>query len=301
MAYLKLIRPLNLLIIAVVQCLIKFMLFPAFGAETALSAAQFLWLVVSTVLIAAAGNVINDIHDVEIDRINKPERVLVGKHIGERTAYNYFIVLNILGVISGFVLANQVGKPGLAAIFIIISALLYMYATQIKALLLVGNLLISTLVAMSLLIVVVFDIYPAIDLELSTAQQQVSEIVLHYAVFAFVINLIREIVKDLEDMNGDKNGNINSLAISMGRLRTTQFVFSLASLTIVAVVVYLYTFLYDKKLMVVYFLLLIVAPLLYFCVQCWGAEKKKEYSRLSIILKLVMVSGMLSIICYKFI
>jgi 4-hydroxybenzoate polyprenyltransferase len=301
MAYLKIVRPVNLLFIVLVQCLIKFVLFSAFDPETALNTFQFLLLPLATISIAAAGYVINDIFDVEIDRINRPERVLVGTKISERSAYNFYILLNILGVGSGFILANLLGKPGLAAIFIIISALLYIYATQLKAMLLFGNLLVSLLVAMSLLVVIIFDVYPVISGSLSDSQGRVSEIVLHYAVFAFVISFIREIVKDLEDINGDKNGGVNSLAISMGRLRTTQLVFSLAAITIVGLVVYLYNYLYDKQIQVLYFLLLIVAPLLYFCIKCWGAERKQEYHKLSLLLKIVMFTGMCSLICYSFI
>ena len=90
MAYLRIIRPANLLLIVLVQCLIKFAIFPAFNTQTALTAGQFALLVLASVLIAAAGNVINDINDVEIDRINKPDRLLVSKKVSEKKAYNYY-------------------------------------------------------------------------------------------------------------------------------------------------------------------------------------------------------------------
>ncbi|MBT8263312.1 MAG: geranylgeranylglycerol-phosphate geranylgeranyltransferase [Bacteroidia bacterium] len=301
MVYLKIIRPVNLLLIAIVQILIKYVIFDVFEAETAMNDLQFALLLVATLAIAAAGNVVNDIYDVEIDRINKPEKVLVGKTITEKRAFNYFIFLNVIGVVCGFILANQLGKPGLAATFIVISALLYIYSTQLKAMLILGNVLISALVSFSLLIVLIFDLYPIAINGLSESQQTASEIVLHYAIFAFVVNLIREIVKDLEDINGDKNGGINTLAIALGRNRTTMLVFVLAVLTIIGIVAYLYTFLYNKKILVLYFLFLVVAPLLYFCIKAWDAESKKEYKNLSLILKLVMVTGMCAMICYRFI
>lgn len=301
MVYLKIIRPVNLLLIAIVQIVIKFVLFDVFEAEMAMNALQFVLLLVATLAIAAAGNVVNDIYDVEIDRINKPDKVLVGKSITERKAFNYFILLNVIGVICGFVLANQLGKPGLAATFIVISALLYIYSTQIKAMLILGNVLISALVSFSLLIVLIFDFYPLAINGLSESQKAASQIVFHYAVFAFIVNLIREIVKDLEDINGDKNGGISTLAIALGRGRTTMLVFVLTALFIATIVAYLYTFLYNKKLMVLYFLFLIVAPLLYFCSKAWGAESSKEYRHLSLVLKLVMVTGMCAMICYKFV
>jgi len=300
MAYLRIIRPINLLLIAFVQCIIKFGLFVPLNVETALSPFQFLLLVFATICIAAAGNVINDIYDVDIDMINKPERVIVGEKISEKTAYNYYFVLTVTGVAFGFILANQIGKPGLAAIFIVISALLYVYASQLKAMLLVGNLLVSVLTAMSLLIAILFDIFPAINTVLMYDQIHVSRIVLHYAIFAFVINFIRELVKDLEDVNGDKNGGMNTLAIALGRKRTMMIVFSLVVIIIFGIIAYMYAYLYESRLTVLYFLLLIVAPLIYFCIKAWGAESKKEFSSLSIILKLVMFTGMCSILLNQY-
>ena len=300
MSYLRIIRPLNLLLLVVVQCLLKYGLFAAFEVYTAMNGFQFLLLLTATVAIAAAGNVINDIYDLPIDIINKPKKIIVGKAISEKQAFTYFIILNIVGVLSGFLLANQLGKPGLAGIFIAISALLYMYATQIKAMLLVGNLLISVLVAFSILIVVVFDFYPLTVVGLTTTQKEVSGIVLHYAIFAFAINLIREIVKDLEDINGDKNGGINTLAIALGRSRAAMIVFVLAAILTCSIALYLYIYLYDTQLLSIYFLLLVVSPLLYFCIQAWSAESKNDFHRLSQLLKLIMFTGMCSLICYKF-
>ena len=88
----------------------------------ALNTFQFALLVIATLSIAAAGNVINDIHDVKADAINKPTKVIVGENISEKNAYRFFFTLNILGVFSGFLVSNLVGKPVFATLFIIISA-----------------------------------------------------------------------------------------------------------------------------------------------------------------------------------
>ena len=93
---------------------------------------------------------------------------------------------------------------------------------------------------------------------------------------------------------------MHTLAIVLGRMRTTRIVFFLSVLTIVGIVIYMYTFIYSQQLMVLYFLLFIVAPLLYFCIRCWGAEKKHEYAFLSLLLKIVMFTGMLSMLGYKY-
>ncbi|MCW5520480.1 geranylgeranylglycerol-phosphate geranylgeranyltransferase [Aureitalea sp. L0-47] len=301
MAYLYIIRPVNLLLLGVVQILIKFVLFDAFKVEAVMNNTQFGLLVLATLAIAAGGNVINDIYDQEIDRINKPDKRIVGTKISEKTAYTFFILLNVIGVLCGFILANQLGKPGLAATFIVISALLYIYSSQLKAMLLVGNLLISVLVAFSLLVVLIFDFYPMASNGLSEEQRLVSKIVFDYALFAFIVNIIREIVKDLEDINGDKNGGINTLAIVLGRSRTSNLVFILGIGFALSIIAYVYVYLYDKKLMVFYFLFGIVAPLIYFCIRAWTSETAKDFGKLSNILKVVMFTGMCSMICYRFI
>src|SRR5690554_6132223 len=103
--YLHLIRYPNLFIIALVQIFIKYGLFHPFGAYTALNSFSFSWLIVATLCIAAAGNIINDIYDIEIDEVNK-RRVLIGNEISEKSAFRMFMVLNIIGIAIGFYLAN---------------------------------------------------------------------------------------------------------------------------------------------------------------------------------------------------
>ncbi|SRX75074.1 geranylgeranylglycerol-phosphate geranylgeranyltransferase [Aequorivita antarctica] len=295
MNYLNLIRYQNLLFIALTQVFIKYGLFQPFSAETVLNTFSFSLLVIATLCIAAAGNIINDIYDVEIDKINKPNKVLIGKKISESNANLLFIFLNVIGVGIGFYLANSIGKPGFAALFIIFSALLYLYASYLKGMPLIGNLLISTLVAMSLIIVPLFDLLPAITLQNQTTQSAVFKIVLFYALFAFCINLIREIVKDLQDINGDKKGGMNTLAIALGRKRTTAIVFSLGGFMVLGVVFYMYEHLYNQQILMLYFLFAIVAPLLYFCIKSWDAATMKEYGFLSKLLKIIMFLGICSI------
>lgn len=256
-------------------------------------------MVISTLCIAAAGNVINDIYDVEIDKINKPNKVLIGKKISERSANNLFIGLNVVGVAIGFYLANIIGKPAFSALFIVFSALLYLYASYLKGILLVGNILISALVAMSLIIVGLFDLMPAITPTNQATQSTIFSIVLDYALFAFSLNFIREIVKDLQDINGDKKGEMNTLPIAIGRKRTTIIVFILGVLMVLGVVFYMYEYLYSQQVLLLYFLFAIIAPLLYFCVKTWSAKSQKDYAFLSTILKIVMLTGICSLLLFQ--
>lgn len=282
------------------QVFIRFGLFIPFGANITLSNFEFALLVVATLCIAAAGNIINDIYDVEIDKINKPQKVIIGKTISEKNANYLFIVLNVIGVGLGFYLSNQIGKPEFSGFFIVISALLYLYASFIKSILLVGNIIISLLVASSLLIVGLFDLLPAINFINQDYQSMVFKIVLNYAFFAFYINLMREIVKDIEDVDGDKNGEMNTLPITIGRKRASNIVFGMGILSLFGIIYYIFENLYNQTIAVIYFLLFIIAPLLYFCIKIWDAKDKKEYSFLSKWLKLIMFLGMCSILLYTF-
>ena len=191
MAILNLIRWKNLLMIAFVQLLIKYALFKPFNVDITLNWFGFLLLILSTLCIAAAGNIINDIQDVETDIVNRPEKVIIGKKVTEKTAYNLFIILNVIGVGLGFYLSNLVGRSGFFAIFVIISALLYIYATYLKQTLLVGNIVISVLVAMSVLIVGLFELLPVVNTQNQATQLTFFKILLDYALFAFIINLVR--------------------------------------------------------------------------------------------------------------
>lgn len=287
--------------IIITQVLIKYFLFEPFGIAITLNDFGFALLVFATVCLAAAGNVINDIFDVEADLINKPNKVLVGKRISEKAAYNLFFILNILGVFIGFYLSNMIQKPSFTAIFIFTSALLYLYAKSLKSYLVLGNVLISFLVAMTIIIVGLFDLFPAITPQNKASQQTIFSILIDYAVFAFLVNWLREMVKDQQDINGDHKAGIKTLPIAIGQDRTNKVIFGISLLPLVAVLYYLYQYLYHHTYSLMYALFLILAPLLYFMVKILSAKSTKDYATLSLVLKLMMVFGLISIGLYQFI
>lgn len=299
--FLRLIRVPNLLMIVLTQVLVKYFLFEPFRIDTVLDSFGFSLLVFSMVCLAAAGNIINDIYDVEADAINRPDKLVVGKQISEAAAYNWFFALNIIGVGIGFYLSNLVEKPSFVALFIIPSAFLYFYATQIKGTVLVGNLIISVMVAMIIVMVGIFDLVPAITPQNLGTQKVIFSILLDYAIFAFLLNFLREVVKDQEDIKGDFKAGYQTLPVILGRSRTNKIIFILSILPLLGVLFYIYSYLFESKVAVLYVMLLIVGPLLYFLVKVLTAESKKEYHRLSVLLKLVLTAGILSIGMYRFI
>ncbi len=299
--YSKLIRFPNLLIIIITQVLIKYALFETFGIGITLSAFGFFLLCLSTVCIAAAGNIINDVNDVETDRINKPQKQIVGKTISEKSALTAYMIFSVLGVAIGFYLSNLIGRPGFSAIFIVISALLYLYATYLKNIVLVGNVVISSLVAMVILIMGLFELLPAITPANQQTQSIIFSILLDYAWFAFLINWLREMVKDQQDVNGDHNTGRNTLPIVLGRDRANKVIFGIGLIPLLSVIFYISEYLYVNILAVLYALLLIVGPLLYVLINVLTAKTKAHFARLSLILKIILVIGLLSLGLYPFI
>jgi 4-hydroxybenzoate polyprenyltransferase len=298
---LNLIRWKNLLMIALVQLLIKYALLEPFGVHTSLNTLGILLLILATTCIAAAGNIINDIYDVETDFINKPNKLIVGKSVSEKTAYNLFIIFNVTGVGVGFYLSNYVGKSAFFSIFVIVSALLYIYASYLKQMLLIGNIVISILVALSLIVVGIFELLPEITSINRQTQLTFFKIIFDYASFAFIINLLREITKDIEDIDGDYKAGMNTLPIAVGRERAAKILFALSFIPILVIGYYVANSLYKNQIAVLYFLVLIIGPLLYTSIKTFNATTKKDFHYIGSIYKLIMLSGMLSLLLYKFI
>lgn len=297
MNFLKLIRYQNLLIIALVQAVFHFgFLKQQKGLIVALNSVEFILLIIATVCIAAAGYIINNIADQETDAISKPEKVIVGKHISEKTAYNYYIAFNIVGVMLGFFIANVVFKESFAAIFIVVAFILYLYATQFKQSLLAGNFLVSFLVAFSILLVGIFDLYPVIIDETRQFLGVLFQIIIDYAVFAFLLTFIREVVKDIEDYDGDLKTGMNTLPIYLGKEKTQKVVFGLSFIPLLALLYYLNANFINLEYVLYYTLALVVAPMLYFIAKLWQAKTQKDFNHLSTVLKFIMITGILSIV-----
>ncbi|WP_246034077.1 geranylgeranylglycerol-phosphate geranylgeranyltransferase [Flavobacterium sangjuense] len=257
---------------------------------------QYGLLVLATVLIAAAGYVINDILDQETDYDN--DKVIVGKYISEKAAYNLYFILNITGVGIGYYLASVIQKPSFAGAFIIISATLYMYATSLKQMLLIGNIIVALLLSFSIIIIGLFDLLPATYEGNQKEMGLIFSVLIDYAIFAFIINLIREIVKDMEDVEGDKNAGMSTLPIAIGLNKTSKIAAVLGIIATLILLWYINDNLMSSKLYyaAIYGLLFIVAPIIFFVVKVWNANEKEEFHILSNVLKWVIFFGILSIL-----
>lgn len=298
MKFLKLIRYKNLLMLAFMQVLFRYAFLKQQNIPLALADWQYGLLVLSTVFLAAAGYVINNIYDVATDTINKPQDVVIGKGISETAAFNIYIGLNITGVALGFILSNIISKPSFASLFILIATLLYFYATSLKQIMILGNFIVALLLSVSVLIIGVFDIFPVINSKNQAHMASLFSILTDYAVFAFMINFIREIVKDIEDVNGDYNQGMNTLPIAIGISRTAKIVVGLAIIPFIVCLLYINKYFVENNLFIVtfYAFAFVLAPLLYFIVKIFSAKNKKDFHHLSTLLKLILLFGILSIL-----
>jgi 4-hydroxybenzoate polyprenyltransferase len=284
--------------ILLVQLLLKFFLFQKLNLSVSLDLLHFSLLTLSSISIAIAGYIINDINDVKADEINKPDKVFVGKKISFKTANNLFIIFNSLGLLIGFYLTIYIHKNSFFIIYIIISLLLFRYAIDLKKRYITGNLVVSFIVFLSILIVPVFDIVPATNSFNRISQLVTFKLVLVIAIFAFFLTLIREIVKDLEDIPGDKIIHSKTIAIVKGIQKTKYVLIALTILLFIAVNYFAFINYTSNVIFSSYLAVFVGVPLLYFAFMIKGTVTIKEFHKLSNFLKVVMLLGILSILFY---
>jgi 4-hydroxybenzoate polyprenyltransferase len=297
MKYLKLIRYQNLLLLALMQLVFRFGYLELIKIPLSLFYWQYSLLVLATVLIAAGGYVINDIFDQETDEVNKPEKAIIGKHISESKAYTIYASLTITGVACGFVLANSVSHPNFAVLFVLIATLLYFYASSLKQIAVVGNILVATLLAFSVIIIGIFDIVPN-TFDINRAQMGLAfSILFDYAKFAFIINLVREIIKDIEDINGDNSQGIRTLPIIIGSKKTAIIAFVLLLIPTLYLFYYINDNLFANNLYysIFYLLALVIAPMIFCLIKIVNAKEKSDFHFISQLLKWIIFFGILSV------
>ena len=283
------------MMLAFMQLIFRYGFFKFQNIPLALADWQYGLLVLSTILLAAGGYVINNIFDQETDSDNKPNDVIVGRGISETQAYNLYFALTVSGVAIGFYLSNVIQKPGFASIFILVAATLYLYASSLKQMMLIGNIVVALLLSFSVMIIGIFDLYPATVLENQQQMKIFFSILLDYAVFAFMINILREMIKDIEDMDGDYNQGMNTLPIAIGKLRTCKIIFVLSIIPVLVILLYINKYLLDLLWVTIYMLLFVCGPLILFTVKMLKANTKKDFHFLSLLLKFILLFGILSV------
>ncbi len=303
-AFFKLIRWPNLIFIAFTQiiffyCVVPFV-YKGFQSN-GLSTNIFYSLVLASVFIAAAGYIINDYFDLNIDLVNKPTKLIIEKYIKRRWA----IVLHLCLSFFGFLISCYVGYK-LRNIYIpffnlMAIAGLWFYSTTFKKQLLIGNVLISLLTAWVILVITVAEYKlnrnSDIDKIIIPRLMKVSFL---YAGFAFIISLIREVVKDMEDIQGDLKYGCKTMPIVWGIPVSKVFagVWFIVLIGGVAVLQF-YVIQLGWWLSAIYCILLIIIPLLWILQQLYRAQTASDFGRLSGAVKMVMFTGIISMVFFR--
>ncbi len=271
---LRLSRTPNLLIILLTQyCAAVFLTGFRDRAGEVLTDPSLFMLSVSTIIIAAAGYYINDYYDIKIDMINKPDKVIVGNKLSRRPVLAWHLIFNAVGIALGAWVSLWIGLINLFAAF-----LLWFYSNQLKRLPLLGNMAVAFLTGLSLLVLAVY-------------YRSAEFYIFIYAFFAFGITLIREIIKDIEDMKGDEAFGCKSLPIVLG-IRKTKWVLYVLILGFTISLFYFAT-LMDSVTITSYFLVLLV-PSVFLIYKLVRADTKRHFYLLSQYCKWLMVGGVLS-------
>jgi 4-hydroxybenzoate polyprenyltransferase len=311
-AFLRLIRWPNLAFIAVTQALFYYSFIyphydqPVYGGMYLFTPGLLFLLVTASVLIAAAGYIINDYFDLNIDKINKPDRLIVEKLIRRRWAIVWHLLLSVIGVLLSLYISYRVGNWLVAFFNLITVLLLWFYSTTFKKKLLVGNVIISVLTAWVILVLYVSEmqftlVFTSTEIEHQLYIRQLFKISILYSGFAFIISLIREVVKDIEDIQGDLAFGCRTMPIVWGIPVSKVFVATWLAVLISALVIILFYVLQLKWWwFALYAVAFIVLPLLSMLPHLYKAALAADYHRISSRLKWVMLAGILSMILFKF-
>jgi 4-hydroxybenzoate polyprenyltransferase len=316
--FLKLIRWQNLLIVILTMILIRYAVIAPLIGKTGVILAnggeeeipltlQFPWydfilLVMATVFITAGGYVINDYFDIKTDLINKG-KVIVGTKVPRRKAMMWHNIFNIAGVAAGFYISWKAGYMMMGALFLIVSGLLYFYSASYKRQFLIGNLIVSILTAMVPLLVVFYE-WPALYRYYAVNAVKMPELnfifywVGGFALFAFLTNLTREIIKDIEDFEGDAAYGRNTLPIVAGLVTSKIVSVCLVILTIVLLYLAWYFFINDK-ITLIYLNAAIVVPLIFVIYKIAISKNREQLHSASTIMKIVMITGILYSVVVK--
>ncbi len=306
-AFLKLIRWPNLFFIALTQFLFYFcILQPSFQNkpfENVLKPSFFYGLCLSSILIAAAGYIINDYFDLNIDRINKPHKLVVEKIIKRRWTIIWHWALSGLGIGISFYLSLKLRNIFIGPANLLCVLLLYFYSTTFKKKLLIGNIIISLLTAWVILVLYVceFRFHRFVDPVYQHTLSKVFKYTILYAGFAFISSLVREVVKDIEDMEGDARYGCKTMPVVWGVHVSKVFAATwLAVLIAALVIVQFYVLQYGWWLIIGYSMLLVILPSVIGLRKLYKAAFPGDYHDLSNRIKLIMLAGILSIAFFKF-
>jgi len=310
--FIRLTRPLNLIIIGLTMYGLGWYFEGTFGvlANRGIASVNFFLLVFSTVLIAAAGNIINAYFDVRADRINKPEKLIIGKFVKRRIAIVTHWGINFVAFAIAAYLSWKLETFWYVFIHLLSINILWYYSAYFKRKFLVGNIMIAGLTGMVPMLVGLYfhQIHQLVQpvlresfgypFQLFNEDRIIIWLSLGLAGFAFILNLAREIVKDIEDVDGDKVLRAKTVPIVIGSKKAKSVISIILFLSILAIGM---LWLLLPKIDFYALIPIGISALLVFiaCIQLLGADNQKHYKLIDSCIKLAMVAGLLSPVYWK--
>ncbi|MEN8224717.1 MAG: geranylgeranylglycerol-phosphate geranylgeranyltransferase [Bacteroidota bacterium] len=302
--WLNILRIPNLAMIIITQYLLGYgiirPLLKLHQVEAPLGHLNFFMLVMTTLLIAAAGYIINDHFDVNTDRKNKPGKNMLEGKISVRKALNAYYIINAVAILLGFYLAYLAASFQLGLVFPAIIGLLWYYSSRYQRMPFWGNLIVALLSAMVLLVIWLFEFYILLKEGadfVSVIRQlgTINSFVWAYALFAFLLSLTREVLKDIQDVKGDMTSGYRTLPVIWGLKRARVLAGGLIIISIILLAAAQWI-LFSKGMDLAswYLLIAVQSLLIYLLYQLARAKESDAYGFLSNMAKLIMLAGILS-------
>jgi 4-hydroxybenzoate polyprenyltransferase len=269
------VRGYNILIVVIAQYLTSVFIFAHhLPLRKVVFDLNLFMLVLASSFTIAAGYIINNFYDSEKDLINRPQKSMLDRLVGQNTKLSFYFVLNFLAVI----LSSYVSFRAVIFFSVYVFAI-WFYSHKLKKMPFIGNLTSAILTITPFFIVFIY-------------YKNFEHVIFVHAMFLFLIISMRELTKDLENIKGDLLLNYKTIPIVYGE-RTSKYLLTiLVLLTIVPTYLLLFHFQIGKMN---YFYYLSVILLLVFLVLLWKSNSKPHYLLLHNILKFIIVVGAISI------
>ncbi len=285
-------------------CLVRPILM-LYELEPTFTVLDFIFLTAATVMIAAGGYIINDYFDTKSDMINRPDNVVVGTDVSRGNALAWHLGLNIVACILGAMVSLRIGVWVFAFFFPFVSGLLWFYSSTYKKMFLLGNVIVALLTGLIPLLPVAYEIPGQMATDNVMIVNGVYDLNLlfywagAFGIFAFVTTFYREIIKDIEDIDGDREIGRSTVPVVIGVMASKIVIVVLIACTIVALVVVWHKFLCDT-ISAIYFGVMLILPLIFLAYKVLTMKEKKQYHFASNFAKLIMLTGILFLLVVRY-
>jgi len=302
----RFVRLPNLVIVVLIEFLLRYAILKPIlfngTSDYMTSLPDFILFVITTLLLAIGGYVINDYFDIKIDRVNRPDHLVVSRIVTPHTAMKIHLAVNFVAIILGFYLAYKIHSIWFGLLFPCGAFFFWFYSARWKQLLIWKNLIVAFISALLIMLVLLFEFFhlrlsPEYFSEVIGKLNTVFLIFLGYAGFAFLVSLFREVIKDIEDLQGDEKYGTRSLPSVIGINWSKGIVIWLIVCTMFLLgYCQMVLFRIGLELMFWYFMIAVQIPAISLIIVVIRAMKKKDFHVGSVLAKLIMFTGILSMV-----